>query len=195
MIPQLFRSVFFQEHDIGVWVSRAVPSGNGAKQGVQHGDQLAAVNGGSCVHATIDDIASKISRTPNGKVELTFLRYAGPLRPMPGSITQEGFEVTDTARSSPTTNALPKTIETEQKNKRGLFSKKGLATIVESPQRKPGIGIIPKSPRRADRSTECTNPPFQPPVSTEEVPPMPGLLTPTKKKKSLGKMLSFKKKT
>ena len=26
--------VFFQEHDIGVWVSRAIPSGNGAKQGL-----------------------------------------------------------------------------------------------------------------------------------------------------------------
>jgi hypothetical protein len=187
--------VFFQEHDIGVWVSRAVPSGNGAKQGVQHGDQLAAINGSSCTHATIDDISSKISRTPNSRVELTFLRYAGPLRPMPGSITQEGFEVTDTAPSSPTTNALPKTIETEQKNKQGLFSKKGLATIIESPQRKLGIGIATKSPRRGDQSPECSSPPFQPPPSTREVPPMPGLITPTKKKKSLGKILSFKKKT
>lgn len=175
-------------------MSRTVPSGNGAKQGVQHGDQLAAINGSSSIHATIDDIASKISKTPNGKVELTFLRYAGPLRPIPGSITQEGFEVTD--------SALPKTIETRQKIKRGLFSKKGLATIVESPQRKSGVGFISKSPRRAELSPDCTNPlsqppssPAQTPMEMEEVPPMPGLSTPTKKKKSLGKLLSFKKKS
>ena len=64
--------VFFQEHDIGVWVSRAIPSGNGAKQGVQYGDQLAAINGRSSVHTTIDEVASNVvSSTPNGKVELT----------------------------------------------------------------------------------------------------------------------------
>ena len=52
--------VFFQEHDIGVWVSRAIPSGNGAKQGVQYGDQLAAINGRSSVHTTIDEVAVPI---------------------------------------------------------------------------------------------------------------------------------------
>ena len=75
--------VFFQEHDIGVWVSRAIPSGNGAKQGVQYGDQLAAINGRSSVHTTIDEVASNVSSTPNGKVELTFLCYVG--RPVPGT--------------------------------------------------------------------------------------------------------------
>ncbi len=77
--------VFFQEHDIGVWVSRAIPSGNGAKQGVQYSDQLAAINGRRSVHTTIDEVASNVSSTPNGKVELTFLRYVGPLRPVPGT--------------------------------------------------------------------------------------------------------------
>jgi hypothetical protein len=53
--------VFFQEHDIGVWVSRAIPSGNGAKQGVQYSDQLAEINGRSSVHTTIDEVASNVS--------------------------------------------------------------------------------------------------------------------------------------
>ena len=92
--------MLFQEHEIGVWVSRVVPDGNGAKKGVQHGDQLAAINGNSSVHTTIDEVASSISSTPKDMgVELTFLRYVGPLRPVPGSIIQEGFEVTDTSVS------------------------------------------------------------------------------------------------
>ena len=127
--------VFFQEHDIGVWVSRAIPSGNGAKQGVQYSDQLAAINGRSSVHTTIDEVASNVSITPNGKVELTFLRYVGPLRPVPGSITQEGFEVTDSA-VLPNTRASPEAIEFRPKCKRGLFTKKkDLSMITESPPR------------------------------------------------------------
>jgi hypothetical protein len=213
--------VFFQEHDIGVWVSRAIPSGNGAKQGVQYGDQLAAINGRSSVHTTIDEVASNVSSTPNGKVELTFLRYVGPMRPVPGSITQEGFEVTDSA-VLPDTRASPETIEFRPKSKRGLFTKKkDLSMITESPPRKFAVGIIAKSPRRAARSPEYINPPLQPLPSTakqgltapsmalspeawsptqtphEEVQPMPGLLSPISptKKKKFGKLLSFKKKT
>eukprot|EP00804_Cyclotella_cryptica_P023504 CCRYP_012148-RA/>CCRYP_012148-RA protein AED:0.03 eAED:0.03 QI:1584/1/1/1/0.75/0.6/5/134/1047 len=88
--------LLFQEHEVGAWVSRVVPDGNGAKKGVQHGDQLAAINGKSAVHASIDEVAATISRTPHNQgVELTFLRYIGPLRPVPGAIIQEGFEVTD----------------------------------------------------------------------------------------------------
>ena len=83
----------FQEHEIGAWVSRTVPDGNGARKGIQPGDQLAAINGKSSVHATIDEVASIISSTPKNKaVELTFLRYVGPLRPVPGAIIQEGFD-------------------------------------------------------------------------------------------------------
>ena len=216
--------VFFQEHDIGVWVSRAIPSGNGAKQGVQYGDQLAPINGRSSVHTTIDEVASNVSSTPNGKVELTFLRYVGPLRPVQGSITQEGFEVTDSA-VLPNTRASPETIEFRPKSKRGLFTKtKDLSMITESPPRKSVIGIIAKSPRRAARLPEYINPPSQPLPSTakqgstapsmtlspqspeawsppqtphEEVQPMPGLLSPISptKKKKFGNLLSFKKKT
>ncbi len=181
------------------------------------------INGRSSVHTTIDEVASNVSSTPNGKVELTFLRYVGPLRPVQGSITQEGFEVTDSA-VLPNTPASPETIEFRPKSKRGLFTKtKDLSMITESPPRKSVIGIIAKSPRRAARLPEYINPPSQPLPSTakqgstapsmalspespearspsqtphEEVQPMPGLLpiSPTKKKK-FGKLLSFKKKT
>ena len=67
--------VLFQEHEIGAWVSRVVPNGNGARKGVQPGDQLASIDGKSAVHASIDEVAAIISRTPKKKsVELTFLR-------------------------------------------------------------------------------------------------------------------------
>uniref|UniRef100_A0A7S2LJP8 PDZ domain-containing protein n=1 Tax=Skeletonema marinoi TaxID=267567 RepID=A0A7S2LJP8_9STRA len=88
--------LLFQEHELGAWVSRVVPDGNGARKEIQPGDQLAAINGKSSAHATIDEVASIISGTPkNEGVELTFLRYVGPLRPVPGAVIQEGFEVTD----------------------------------------------------------------------------------------------------
>jgi hypothetical protein len=217
----VLRVVFFQEHDLGVWVSRAIPSGNGAKQGVQYGDQLAAINGRSSVHTTIDEVASDVSSTRNGKVELTFLRYVGPLRPVRGSITHEGFEVSASA-VLPNTHASLETIEFRTKSKRGLFAKKkDLSKITESPSGKSVIGIIAKSPRRAARSPECTDPPSQLLPSTakqgstapskalppeawspsqtlhEEIPPLLGLASPnsTSKKKKFGNLLSFKKKT
>ena len=124
--------MFFQEHDIGVWVSRAVPTGNGAKKGIQHGDQLAAINGSSSLYTTIDEVAQQISNTTTGIVELTFLRYVGPLRPVPGSITQEGFEISDSA-------VLPsvrdKTKETQSMSIKCLLSKKS------------SLKFIPKSPK------------------------------------------------
>ena len=98
-----FSPVLFQEHEIGCWVSKVVPDGNGGRRGVQQGDQLAAIDGRSAVHATIDEAATAISdRGKGGRgVELTFLRYVGPLRPVPGSVIQEGFEVTGKGAKSP----------------------------------------------------------------------------------------------
>ena len=214
-----------------MWVSRVVPKGNASKKGVQHGDQLAAINGNSSIHATIDEVASTISSTPsNMTVELTFLRYVGPLRPMPGSVIQEGFEVTDTAVS-------PKRNDSASKSKRGLFSskKKSSGTPPASPGSRGrfGLGHSPKSPKRASQSPKYTNSPSQhqspvgssgavspgsppskvssPPsqsssrrqgggsTSAAAAPTIPSLATspaqPVKKKKSIGKMFSFKKKT
>jgi len=172
--------LLFQEHEIGVWVSRVVPDGNGAQKGVQHGDQLAAINGISSVHTTIDEVASTISGTPSHiGVELTFLRYVGPLRPVPGSIIQEGFEVTDTSVS-------PKKMKEEKtaRSKRSLFSKKKSSNKVTSgggsstPPASPGpstasstrrfaaLDISPKSPNRISRSS----PPKQTNAATHPPP-------------------------
>ncbi len=141
--------LLFQEHELGAWVSRVVPDGNGARKGIQAGDQLAAINGKSSIHATIDEVASIISSTPrNEGVELTFLRYVGPLRPVPGAIIQEGFEVTD------------KNVKTnEVKPKKGIFglstSKKSnqavKITTPSSPGNKASLDFSP-NPRRSARN-------------------------------------------
>jgi len=222
--------LLFQEHEIGVWVSRVVPDGNGAKQGVQHGDQLAAINGNSSVHTTIDEVASTISCTTDGEgVELTFLRYVGPLRPIPGSIIQEGFEVTDTRTTLP-----KKTIDdTDKKSKRRLFSKMKSSSKVNNSDTPPsspgtqsrrfsGLDLSPKSPRRiassrspkettrlspketasmasSKASKTTSKPSFSPKASTPRMPslqPQHQINTKqsTRKKKTLGKLLPFKKK-
>eukprot|EP00579_Thalassiosira_antarctica_P013778 CAMPEP_0201947032 /NCGR_PEP_ID=MMETSP0903-20130614/54725_1 /ASSEMBLY_ACC=CAM_ASM_000552 /TAXON_ID=420261 /ORGANISM="Thalassiosira antarctica, Strain CCMP982" /LENGTH=1813 /DNA_ID=CAMNT_0048490153 /DNA_START=42 /DNA_END=5484 /DNA_ORIENTATION=+ len=215
--------LLFQEHEIGVWVSRVVPDGNGAKKGVQHGDQLAAINGNSSVHTTIDEVACTISGTPvDIGVELTFLRYVGPLRPVPGSIIQEGFEVTDTT-------ILPKKKAAAAKSsKRSLFSKMKSGKVNGgdggTPPSSPGMStrrfasldISPKSPKRiaSSRSPKNTHSTQSSPKglsasmassskqsSAPSQPVLPGgeqqqsnTRQSTKKKKSLGKLLPFKKK-
>lgn len=213
--------LLFQEHEIGVWVSRVVPSGNGAAKGVQHGDQLAAINGRSSVHTTIDEVASTITGAPsNLRVELTFLRYVGPLRPVPGSIIQEGFEVTDTSVSPKRIGNMAK----KEKSKKGFFkrgkSSNEMATPPSSPgglgraissTRRLGMDLSPKSPKRQSRNspsskasggqsgasmTSSSRASSSRQSSALSMPSLP----PTgqqslKKKKSLGKILSFKKKS
>jgi len=222
--------LLFQEHEIGVWVSRVVPNGNGYKKGVQHGDQLAAINGNSSVHTTIDEVASSISSTPDSVgVELTFLRYIGPLRPVPGSIIQEGFEVMDTSVSD-------KKKAAQAKSKRSLFSKKKSSSNIKAstPPSSPGISTrrfgIDISPKRSPKRSFRTPPKFpnsssQPHSSSPNrnkdlsagattsniassskaassrqdsalsLLPLSIARPSTKKKKSLGKLLPFKKKT
>ena len=122
--------MLFQEHEIGVWVSQAIPGGNGAEKGVQHGDQLAALNGNSSVHTTLDEVATKINNTPSNRaVELTFLRYVGPLRPVPGSIIQQGFEVTDKS-VSPQRRSLPSLFQ--KKKRPGDMSESLKSTALQS---------------------------------------------------------------
>lgn len=214
----LLSSVLFQEHEIGVWVSRVIPDGNAANKGVQHGDQLAAINGNSSVHAKIDEVATTISSTPNNmSVELTFLRYIGPLRPMPGSIIQEGFEVTDTA------------VSPGRGKKLSLFSKKKSTTTKTPPPASPGRkkfslgGSSPKSPQLTTQSPKYTHSPLKLPSSRGSsaagggspysssspkqsssrraatgaaAPTIPSLAPEQKKKKKgLGKILGFKKKS
>ena len=76
--------LLFQENSAGVWVAKVFTSGNAANsavgKGVQVGDQLAAVNGNSTIKLTVDEVCDMISSSPNtNEIELTFLRYVGPL--------------------------------------------------------------------------------------------------------------------
>lgn len=162
--------LLFQEHEIGAWVSRVVPEGNGARKGVQHGDQLASINGKSAVHASIDEVAAKISRTPkNQSVELTFLRYVGPLKPVPGAVIQEGFEVTDSSVSAKTPPRPPR--PSSAKSKSRFFTKSA-----QSSSKSPSVKQLPSSPSSPREAGESNARSIQ-----------------KKKIKALGKMMAFKK--
>ena len=77
--------LLFQENSAGCWVAKIFATGNAANaavgKGVQVGDQLAAVNGNSTIKLTVDEVCDMISSSPNtNEIELTFLRYVGPLQ-------------------------------------------------------------------------------------------------------------------
>jgi len=81
--------LLFQENAAGCWVSRIFRSGNAAKtargDGVEVGDQVVAVNGKSTIGMNMRQVCTMIKSSRNPKaIELTFLRYIGPYRPMPG---------------------------------------------------------------------------------------------------------------
>lgn len=80
-----FDAVLFQENDGGCWVANVFPAGNAAKlpphDSILIGDQLAAVDGRSALAMNVDDICSLVSEAENiQSIELTFLRYVGPVR-------------------------------------------------------------------------------------------------------------------
>ncbi len=181
--------MLFQEHEIGVWVSQAIPGGNGAEKGVQHGDQLAAVNGNSSVHNTLDDVATKINSTQsNSAVELTFLRYVGPLRPIPGSIIQQGFEVTD------------KSVLPQRKSLPSFLKKKRSGDMSESPKRsalqsKSEPFIARKAAARAAVASSLVASPSRTKTSVAVATVSSSPSQTNKRKISLGKLLSFKRKT
>ena len=84
--------LIFQENPTGVWITKVLSDGSAAKTNkVQIGDQLAAVDGLSAINMKVDEISSLI-RKKRGLIELTFLRYIGPLRPATG-LDEEGYEV------------------------------------------------------------------------------------------------------
>jgi hypothetical protein len=191
--------VFFQEHDIGVWVSRVVPTGNGAMKGIQRGDQLAAINGSSSLHVTIEEVAQQISDGATDSVELTFLRYVGPMCPIPCVNKEEGFEISDSA-------VLPsikqRTTEESPKSKRGSMTKTISLKFLASPKRStqsPGSNSSPsqKMPPLASPEQNLDTPSLATHSVVSEDSLMPELSSPitTKKKMSLVKLLSFKKKS
>lgn len=192
--------MYFQEHDIGVWVSRTVSTGNGAMMGIQHGDQLAAINGSSSLHVTIEEVAQQISDANTDSVELTFLRYVGPMCPMPTVYKEEGFEVSDSA-------VLPsikqKGTEESPKSKRGSLSKKISLKFLASPKQStqsPGITTsspLQKMPPLTSPEEKSDTLPFATHSVVSEDLLLLELSNPatSKKKMSLVKLLSFKKKS
>ena len=62
-----------------------MPKGNADRSGkVEAGDQLAAINGRTSIGMKVDDICEAISdaSAKSNGIELTFLRYIGPFRPL-----------------------------------------------------------------------------------------------------------------
>jgi len=87
--------IIFQENEKGCFVTKILPDGSAARTNgdIQIGDQLAAVDGTSAIDMTVDEIASMV-RVKKQVIELTFLRYVGPLRPEIGTVIQEeGYEI------------------------------------------------------------------------------------------------------
>jgi hypothetical protein len=66
----------------GCFVTKVSPDGSAARSGgVEVGDQLACINGGSSLHMKVDDICAVIANSVDpSMVELVFLRYIGPFR-------------------------------------------------------------------------------------------------------------------
>jgi C-terminal processing protease CtpA/Prc len=77
-------TVIFLENDGGCFVTKVSPDGSAARSGgVEVGDQLAAINGATCVRVTVDDICKMIAAIPESSdIELVFVRYTGPPRPV-----------------------------------------------------------------------------------------------------------------
>ena len=74
-----------QENSAGCWVTRVFRSGNAAKlrrgDGVEVGDQLAAVNGESTYLKKVDQVYKLMSGSSNSReVELIFICYVEPIR-------------------------------------------------------------------------------------------------------------------
>ena len=65
---------------------------------IEVGDQLAAVNGLSAMYKNVAEVCRLLASASNPEsIELTFVRYVGPLRV--ASIDQQGYEVIDTKLS------------------------------------------------------------------------------------------------
>lgn len=94
--------VLFQENGGGCWVAKVFPDGNAASKSIggdiKIGDQLAAVDGRSAINMKVDDICTLISGAENTQsIELTFMRYVGPMHPLGGGggASEDGNEVSN----------------------------------------------------------------------------------------------------
>ena len=95
--------VLFQENSAGCWIAKVFNSGNVANAGngreVEVGDQLASINGNSAIFLTVDEVCDMISSSPNtDAIELTFLRYVGPLHSKPNSLGKNAAAARETSQ-------------------------------------------------------------------------------------------------
>jgi len=112
-------------------VTQIFQSGNAATKarggGVEIGDQLAAINGTNTVNMKVGAVRDLISDSPNPKeIELTFLRYVGPLRPKSATptnvqkiseeITQKSLPEVTFQKATGDTNKTLKLLPANQNN-------------------------------------------------------------------------------
>jgi hypothetical protein len=123
--------LIFQENDGGCWVTKVLPEGTAMKsRSVKVGDQLAAIDGASAIRLTVDEIAKTI-KGKKSVIELTFLRYVGPLRPAAGEIQEEGYEV---KASTPTKKDPPGARDAVKEGSRRPKKDKETGTKSNSPR-------------------------------------------------------------
>lgn len=130
--------LIFQENDGGCWVTKVLPEGSAMKsRSVKVGDQLAAIDGSSAIRLTVDEIA-KIIKGKKSVIELTFLRFVGPLRPAAGDIQEEGYEVkAATNKDPPASRDRVKERSRPPKNNKETATKSNSPRAQQSPTKSP----------------------------------------------------------
>ena len=91
-------TVLFEQSPYCCWVSRIFEQGNAAltKEKVLLGDHIVAVNETSVVHHNVAQVCKVLSIVEDPScVELTFIRYIGPIRHSSANMEHEGYEVVD----------------------------------------------------------------------------------------------------
>ena len=126
---------------------------------VRVGDQPAAIDGASAIHLTVDEIA-KIIKGKKSVIELTFLRFVGPLRPAAGDIQEEGYEVKAATQKDPPGARNPvkegsrrPTKNTETVTK--LNSPRAQQSPTKSPSKSPSKSPTDKTAARAVQGEEA----------------------------------------
>ena len=85
-------------------MSKVYADGNAAEHGgIEVGDQLAGINSVSAINLRVDEICTMITESPDpNEVELTFLRYTGPVRAAPPQpMVIQSVSSTDSSRKKP----------------------------------------------------------------------------------------------
>ena len=153
------------------------------------GDHLASINGLNAMNLSITEVCKILANVANpNEIELTFLRYVGPYRPLAGE-HQQGYEVIDPQINSESTNRegvidLVKKASTVNKKAYGS-PKRGSpavqATVTSSPikekQQSRGSLIKSLTPQRERKTVGITG------IEIKKEQPNPSSATKKKKKR------------